>query len=169
MHVFWNQRYLGSNPNSFIHLLTEYLLYVRCCPRHWGCCREQAIPLHSLAGEADGEHIMTIPDWDEFHERNKTEGWFRECLGGKEDKRSWEGVIKGDSSEEMLLELRAEWPEGSRRIRKIRGKGIPGREDSKCKGPEAGTRSVGLKNPKKAYEAGLQWGGSVGDWNKHVF
>lgn len=37
---------------------------------------------HCLAGKADSEQIMTISDWDEFHEGNKTGGWFRKCLVG---------------------------------------------------------------------------------------
>lgn len=37
---------------------------------------------HCLLGEADSEQIMAISDWDEFHEGNKTGGWFREYLVG---------------------------------------------------------------------------------------
>lgn len=39
---------------------------------------------------------------------------------------------------------------------KLRGNILPGRENNKCKGPEAGRSLAGFKNQKKAYEAESQ-------------
>lgn len=122
MHISWNEKCLSSMANSFIHLFTKYLPCVRHCPRHGRCCREQdrhwpcSYITHSSVGAGGGQRVNK--HWSFQIGMNamkeiEQEAVLESVLWDEEGKCSWEGVINEDSSEEVPMELRPEWPEGS--------------------------------------------------------